>query len=101
MIGILAVRNVVFDFGGVLVRWRPVELIEDCRYGLNEAFRSALTAGTLRVTAEDAAGSVRAVELEGHPFYVAVLFQLERAALRGEEVPLAVALLRAAVATAV
>jgi putative hydrolase of the HAD superfamily len=24
----LAVRNVVFDFGGVLVRWRPIELIE-------------------------------------------------------------------------
>src|ERR1700722_1940571 len=28
VIGILAVRNVVFDFGGVLVRWRPLELIE-------------------------------------------------------------------------
>jgi CTP synthase (UTP-ammonia lyase) len=67
-----------------------------CRYGLNEAFRAALTVGPLRVTAEDAAGSVRAVEFEGHPFFVAVLFQPERAALRGEEVPLAAALLRAA-----
>jgi CTP synthase (UTP-ammonia lyase) len=36
------------------------------------------------------------VEFEGHPFFVAVLFQPERAALRGEEVPLAAALLRAA-----
>lgn len=28
MTGILAARNVVFDFGGVLVRWRPIEFID-------------------------------------------------------------------------
>ena len=44
-----------------------------CRYGLNPAFREALLSGPLRVTAEDAAGEVRAVELEGHPFFVATL----------------------------
>jgi CTP synthase (UTP-ammonia lyase) len=67
-----------------------------CRYGLNPAFRHALTAGPLRVAAEDEAGDVRAVELEGHPFFVATLFQPERAALRGEVPPIVSAFVRAA-----
>jgi CTP synthase (UTP-ammonia lyase) len=67
-----------------------------CRYGLNPAFRDALTAGPLRVAAEDEAGDVRAVELDGHPFFVATLFQPERAALRGELPPIVAALVRAA-----
>lgn len=67
-----------------------------CRYGLNPALARELTAGPLRATATDAAGEVRAVELDGHPFFVATLFQPERAALEGTPPPLAVALLRAA-----
>ena len=67
-----------------------------CRYGLNPAFRDALTAGPLRVAADDEAGDVRAVELDGHPFFVATLFQPERAALRGEVPPIVAALVRAA-----
>jgi CTP synthase (UTP-ammonia lyase) len=67
-----------------------------CRYGLNPAFRDALTAGPLRITAEDEAGEVRAVELDGHPFFVATLFQPERAALRGEVPPIVAAFVRAA-----
>lgn len=59
-----------------------------CRYGLNPEFRSALVAGPLRACADDATGEVRAVELDGHPFFVATLFQPERAALRGEAAPL-------------
>jgi CTP synthase (UTP-ammonia lyase) len=70
-----------------------------CRYGLNPAFRDALTAGPLRIAAEDAAGDVRGVELDGHPFFVATLFQPERAALRGEVPPIAFAFLRAAAAS--
>jgi CTP synthase (UTP-ammonia lyase) len=66
-----------------------------CRYGLNPEFRSALLAGPLRATAEDEAGEVRAVELAGHPFFVATLFQPERASLAGKSVPLAVALVKA------
>ena len=69
-----------------------------CRYGLNPAFARELTAGPLRATATDATGEVRAVELDGHPFFVATLFQPERAALTGTAPPLAVALLRAAAA---
>jgi CTP synthase (UTP-ammonia lyase) len=67
-----------------------------CSYGLNPAFRSALIGGALRVVAEDEAGDVRGIELDGHPFFVAVLFQPERAALAGARVPLAEALLAAA-----
>lgn len=71
-----------------------------CRYGLNPAVRDALTAGPLRVAAEDEAGDVRAVELDGHPFFVATLFQPERAALRGEVPPAVAAFVRAAAAHA-
>ena len=67
-----------------------------CRYGLNPAFRGALLTGPLVATAFDAAGDVRAIEHTDHPFFVATLFQPERAALRGEVPPLLLALLRAA-----
>jgi CTP synthase (UTP-ammonia lyase) len=66
-----------------------------CRYGLNSAFRSALLAGPLRATAEDENGEVRGIELDGHPFFVATLFQPERGALTGKPVPLAIAFLQA------
>jgi CTP synthase (UTP-ammonia lyase) len=71
-----------------------------CRYGLNPAFARELTAGPLWATATDATGEVRAVELDGHPFFVATLFQPERAALVGTPPPLALALVRAAAASA-
>lgn len=71
-----------------------------CRYGLNPAFRAALASGgglpSLRVAAEDESGEVRALELDGHPFFIATLFQPERAALRGDLPPLAAAFVRAA-----
>jgi CTP synthase (UTP-ammonia lyase) len=66
-----------------------------CRYGLNPAFQSALFSGRLRVTAKDAAGEVRGVELEGHPFFVATLFQPERAALENRLPPLVAAFVNA------
>lgn len=66
-----------------------------CRYGLNPEFRAALVAGPLRAAADDETGEVRAVELDGHPFFVATLFQPERAALKGESAPLVVSFARA------
>jgi CTP synthase (UTP-ammonia lyase) len=69
-----------------------------CRYGLNPAFAQALTAGPLRAVARDDEGEIRAVELDGHPFFVATLFQPERAALKGERVPPAEALVCASAA---
>lgn len=54
-----------------------------CRFGLNPDFVAALTAGPLKAAALGPAQDVRAVELDGHPFFVATLFQPERQALQG------------------
>jgi len=59
-----------------------------CRYGLNPDLQERLLGGVLIATAHDPAGEVRAVELEGHPFFVATLFQHERHALEGRPTPL-------------
>jgi CTP synthase (UTP-ammonia lyase) len=69
-----------------------------CSYGLNPAFLPAIVSSLLRVSAENRGGEVRAVELEGHPFFVATLFQPERAALTGKTPPLVAAFVRAAAA---
>ena len=66
-----------------------------CSYGINPAFLPAIVSGPFRVSAEDRTGEVRAVELEGHPFFVATLFQPERAALIGRTPPLVAAFVRA------
>lgn len=71
-----------------------------CSYGLNPAFRAALLNGPLVATAFDAAGEVRAIEHSDLPFFVATLFQPERAGLRGEAPPLVLAFARAALAAA-
>jgi len=71
-----------------------------CSYGLNPEFRSALVAGPLREAAADDLGDLRAVELVDHPFFVATLFQPERAALKGAPVPLADAFVAACAAAA-
>jgi CTP synthase (UTP-ammonia lyase) len=67
-----------------------------CRFGLNPEFAEALVAGPLRVAARGPQGDVRAVELEGHPYFVCTLFQPERAALAGRVPPLVQALLQVA-----
>lgn len=81
--------------------YRACEAVEGyrCRYGLNPELRAALTGGPLRVAAEDEAGDVCGVELDGHPFFVATLFQPERAALAGVVPPIVTAFVRAAAAT--
>ncbi|WP_350615349.1 CTP synthase [Pseudomonas sp. HY7a-MNA-CIBAN-0227] len=66
-----------------------------CRYGVNPDFANALLSGALRATGHDSTGDLRVVELDDHPFYVATLFQPERAALKGIVPPLVKALLRA------
>jgi CTP synthase (UTP-ammonia lyase) len=69
-----------------------------CNYGVAPAFRAALTAGPLRASAEDDAGDLRAVELDGHPFFLATLFQPERAALAGRPAPIVTAFVAACAA---
>ena len=66
-----------------------------CRYGVNPAFLDALLEGDLIPSGHDATGELRAVELLDHPFFIATLFQPERAALKGITPPLAIALLKA------
>lgn len=66
-----------------------------CRYGINPEFAHTLLEGDLIPSGYDSAGDLRAVELLDHPFFVATLFQPERAALNGTTPPLAIALLKA------
>ncbi|WP_297837847.1 CTP synthase [Pseudomonas sp.] len=66
-----------------------------CRYGLNTDLVNELLAGPLAATGHDQTGDVRVVELAGHPFFVATLFQPERAALTGETPPIVAAFVRA------
>lgn len=69
-----------------------------CNYGVNPDYADLLAGPAgLRAVAHDAAGEVRAVELVGHPFFLATLYQPERAGLRGEEHPLIRAFIAAAV----
>lgn len=69
-----------------------------CNFGVNPDFSAALGDNTLRITAWDDAGDVRGVELPDHPFFVATLFQSERAALQEKESPLVIAWMQAALA---
>jgi CTP synthase (UTP-ammonia lyase) len=53
----------------------------NCNFGFNSGYRSLLEGGRMRVAGVDGAGEVRIVELDGHPFYIATLFQPELRAL--------------------
>src|SRR5476651_1202046 len=66
-----------------------------CRYGVNPEFEQALLNHQLTAVGHDSIGDLRAVELQGHPFFVATLFQPERAALKGTLPPLVRALIEA------
>ena len=67
-----------------------------CNFGVNAAFSAALATQNLQITSWDLAGDVRGIELTDHPFFVATLFQSERAALQKRLSPLVVAWLQAA-----
>ena len=71
-----------------------------CRYGPAAGYAARLDAGPLRTCGRDRGGEVRAVELEGHPFYVGTLYQPERWALEGRAHPLVTAFVDAARAAA-
>ncbi|KAA8694506.1 Uncharacterized protein ALO80_02806 [Pseudomonas caricapapayae] len=66
-----------------------------CRYGLRRELESALFGQRLEISGRGPEGEVRSIELQGHPFFVATLFQPERAALQGEIPPVVKAFLRA------
>jgi len=68
-----------------------------CRFGVNPAFERELLTQQLHAVGHDSQGDLRAVELTGHPFFVATLFQPERAALKGVLPPLVRAFIKACV----
>jgi len=68
----------------------------NCTYGVNPEYQELLRDGKLHISATAEQGEVRAVELDEHPFFIAVLFQPERSALRGVVHPLISAYLQAA-----
>ena len=45
-----------------------------CNYGLNDSFRNSIAGKEMRISGFDLDGTVRMVELPGHPFYIATLF---------------------------
>jgi CTP synthase (UTP-ammonia lyase) len=67
-----------------------------CSYGLNPALQERIFGGPLRVAARDVDGQVRAVELDGHRFFTATLFQPELSALAERTHPLVTAFVHAA-----
>jgi CTP synthase (UTP-ammonia lyase) len=92
--------HIVFQEGSRLRALYGVPQAEEqyhCNYGLNPAYERLLSGGGLRISGRDQAGDVRAVELDQHPFFLATLFQPERAALRGLSHPLVNAWAAAAV----
>lgn len=76
-----------------------VEEIEEeymCGFGLNPEYRQVLERGGMRFTGFDPEGAARALELPAHPFFIATLFQPERAALHAHTPPLVRAFVQAA-----
>ena len=55
----------------------PVAACEQyyCNYGVNEEYEAQFQTAGLRVSARGIGGEVRAVELPGHRFFIATLFQ--------------------------
>ena len=94
--------------GGVAVRIQPgtraaalygaSEIQEECfcNYELNPEFRPTLEAGGLRFSAFGDSGEARVVELPGHRFFFATLFQPERSVKSGRAHPVIKAFLEAA-----
>jgi CTP synthase (UTP-ammonia lyase) len=90
--------RVRFTVGSRLRRaYAAAESIEEyhCSFGLNDRYRRLLEGRDLYVSAVDDQDEVRAVELDGHPFFVATLFQPE---LRPDANPLAGAFVTACIA---
>ena len=68
----------------------------NCGFGLNPKHQELFTNTALKITGVADDGSARVVELDGHPFFIATLFQPERSAFNNIAHPLVVAFLKAA-----
>jgi CTP synthase (UTP-ammonia lyase) len=79
--------RVRFTDGSILRKaYGTAQSVEEyhCSFGLNGRYRRLMESGPLSVSAVDDQHEIRAVELDGHPFFVATLFQPEmRSAAEG------------------
>ena len=66
-----------------------------CNFGVNPSFVDTLRASSLRIVGSDAEGSVRAVELPNHPFFVGTLFLPQHSSTPSVPHPLVSAFIRA------
>lgn len=66
-----------------------------CNYALNDAYEPRFAVAGMKVTARGAAGEPRAVELDGHRFFLATLFQPQLASTAAEPHAIIVAFLKA------
>ena len=67
-----------------------------CNYGVNEEYERQFQAAGLRVSARGIQGETRAVELPGHRFFIATLFQPQLSSRPEAPHPFWLAFLRAA-----
>jgi CTP synthase (UTP-ammonia lyase) len=68
-----------------------------CNFGLNPLYRERVLGGALRAAALGENSEVRAVELDGHPFFIATLFLPQMSSSPAAPHPLLVAYLQAAI----
>jgi CTP synthase (UTP-ammonia lyase) len=75
------------------------EVIEEffCNYEVNPQYEPQLASAGLEVAARAEHGEARAVELAGHPFFVATLFQPQLSSTTDKPHPLVTAFVKAAV----
>ncbi len=88
----LAVGSLIREYGGSDHRIET----ERCRDGFNRDYAGLLAGQAVQISAWDADGDPRAVELRNHRFFIGTAFQPERSALRGENHPLITAFVKAA-----
>lgn len=91
--------NVRFTPGSLLARCYAAESASEeyfCNYEVNPAYEERLLSHGLRATARGDKNEIRAVELEGHPFFLATLFQPQMSSEAGKPNPIMVAFLSAA-----
>jgi CTP synthase (UTP-ammonia lyase) len=69
----------------------------NCNYGVSPDHQALLESSNLHVSGVDSENEIRVVELEGHPFFIATLFQPERSAFNGVAHPLIRAFVQAMV----
>jgi CTP synthase (UTP-ammonia lyase) len=70
----------------------------NCNYCMSPEHQFLLESSDLHITGVDSENEVRVVELEGHPFFIATLYQPERSAFSGVAHPLIRAYVQAMVA---